>query len=305
MSSANACHEGNPDFYGLGIRVGIYLQWSTAILANYLHTDGISENLDTNAIFLLALFVALATATAGAEVRPEEVAILLQLCFGFLLAVLSIWGHRLMADKRKKPAEPVRFPLMGSFFRLTLATAICAYAIWYWFVGVKKLEVVECPAYIFMFAKANIGGRVRTFLQVQTVLIMIPLGTVFLAESLNILWFYSTTIVITLIPLLSFAIYETWRGDWWSFQDGVVFLVKKGPKIAIALSWARANGKQSSGPKRPDLLPWLLVGIQLGFGLWIIVLNWIFSRLAGKKVEVPKRSLDLYTYYTSWKSLIR
>ncbi|KAL9044245.1 MAG: hypothetical protein Q9214_002602, partial [Letrouitia sp. 1 TL-2023] len=280
MSSANACQEGNPDFYGLGIRVGIYLQWSTAILANYLHTDGISENLDTNAIFLLALFVALATATAGAKVRPEEVAILLQLCFGFLLAVLSIWGHRLMADKRKKPAEPVRFPLMGSFFRLTLATAICAYAVWYWFVGVKKLEVAECPAYIFMFAKANIGGGIRTFLQVQTVLIMIPLGTVFLAESLNILWFYSTTIVITLIPLLSFAIYETWRGDWWSFRDGVVFLVKKAPKIAIALSWARANGKQSSGPKRPDLLPWLLVGTQVGLALWMKVLNWILSKLA-------------------------
>ncbi|KAL9612998.1 MAG: hypothetical protein Q9167_002431 [Letrouitia subvulpina] len=275
MSSANACHEGNPDFYGLGIRVGIYLQWSTAILANYLHTDGISENLDTNATFLLALFVALATATAGAKVRPEEVAVLLQLCFGFLLAVLSIWGHRLVADKRKKPAEPIRFPLMGSFFRLTLATAICAYAVWYWFVGVKRLEVAECPAYIFMFAKANIGGGIRFFLQAQTILIMIPVGIVFLAESLNILWFYSTTIAITLIPLLSFAIYETWRGDWWSFQDGVVFLMKKGPKIAIALSWARSNGKQSSGPKRPDLLPWLFIGIHL---------NFIISKLAGQLI---------------------
>lgn len=51
--------EGNPDFYGLGIRVGIYLQWITAYLANHFLQEATDSSLETNTIFLVALFVAM------------------------------------------------------------------------------------------------------------------------------------------------------------------------------------------------------------------------------------------------------
>lgn len=47
--------EGSPDFYGLGIRIGIYLQYITTFGANLFHKEGIDGNLTTNTIFLLAL----------------------------------------------------------------------------------------------------------------------------------------------------------------------------------------------------------------------------------------------------------
>jgi hypothetical protein len=55
-----------------------------------------SDTLDTNSIFLFAVFVAIACATTTSNgLRPSEAFIMLQLCFGYLLSVLSISGLRL------------------------------------------------------------------------------------------------------------------------------------------------------------------------------------------------------------------
>src|SRR4051812_25170410 len=51
--------EGNPDLYGLGIRVGVYLQWFSGIIAHSFHADSVPDLLGTNTIFLMALFTAL------------------------------------------------------------------------------------------------------------------------------------------------------------------------------------------------------------------------------------------------------
>lgn len=120
---------GNPDFYGLRIRLGVYLQWLTAMLAHYLLTEIVSENLDVNAIFVFALSIALVSSTARNEVQDAEIVVLLQLCWGFILGVLTIWGHRLREDHSNSDPQPVRFPPMGSLSRLTLTAAICAYSI--------------------------------------------------------------------------------------------------------------------------------------------------------------------------------
>lgn len=93
QSSSSDCSpiEGNADFYGLGIRIGIYLQWITALLANLFSKESIDGNLETNTIFLLALFVAVAVATAQTTVQSAEMIVLLQLAFGFVFSILSIW----------------------------------------------------------------------------------------------------------------------------------------------------------------------------------------------------------------------
>lgn len=57
--------EGSPDFYGLGNRTGIYLQWLSSFLANLLLPEAIDSNLDTNTIFLLVLFFAMCVAASG------------------------------------------------------------------------------------------------------------------------------------------------------------------------------------------------------------------------------------------------
>lgn len=87
---------GNSDLYGLGIRVGIYLQWISSLLTNILLLKGVPDSLDTNSIFLFAVFIAIANATnATGGLHPAEAFIMLQLCFGYLLSVLSVTGLRL------------------------------------------------------------------------------------------------------------------------------------------------------------------------------------------------------------------
>ena len=87
---------GNSDLYGLGIRIGIYLQWISSLLTNVLLPTGVSDSLDTNSIFLFAVFIAIAKASQSTGgLRPAEAFITLQLCFGYLLSVLSVSGLRL------------------------------------------------------------------------------------------------------------------------------------------------------------------------------------------------------------------
>ncbi|MCJ1247494.1 hypothetical protein MMC30_004708 [Trapelia coarctata] len=93
-----ACNglQGNADFYGLGIRIGIYLQWISSLLTNLYAPNAVSDSLDTNSIFIFAVLVAMFSATASSEgFRPAEASIMLQLCFGYLLSVMSVSGLRL------------------------------------------------------------------------------------------------------------------------------------------------------------------------------------------------------------------
>ena len=87
--------EGNPDFYGAGIRIGIYLQWVSAWLSNTFNPGAAAANHDANAIFLLAVLIALTIALASGSLRIVEAYILVLLSGGFICTVLSFLGLRL------------------------------------------------------------------------------------------------------------------------------------------------------------------------------------------------------------------
>lgn len=120
--------DGNSDLYGLGIRVGVYLQWVSGFLANCFHAGSVQDILSTNTIFLMALFIALAIITTNHTIKAPEVVILLQFCFGFLFSVSTTWGLRVQAPYK----ERVKFPLLGSTIRVCLASAICFYNVGSW-----------------------------------------------------------------------------------------------------------------------------------------------------------------------------
>ena len=106
---------GNSDFYGLGIRIGIYLQWISSLLTNVLLPRGISDSLDTNSIFLFAVFVAVANATSLSQegFHLVEIFVMLQLCFGYLLSVLSVSGLRFTLFSDSNNTHP-RFTLQNA-----------------------------------------------------------------------------------------------------------------------------------------------------------------------------------------------
>jgi len=251
--------DGNADFYGLGIRLGIYLQWITSLLANLFLKESIEGSLETNTIFLLAVFVATLYATAHNSLHAAEAIVLLHLCFGFLFSILSIWGHR----TRSTNDNPIRFPLLGSFFRLTLSAAICAYSVWFWFSGQRLLSVESCPAYTFMFAPENTEKGLRIFYQVQSSIFVVLYGAFFCRELLMITCFLAftsiwSTFIAGLSLFFSYAVDDK-NGIWLA---GITAL-RRWITITSVLFWARANGKESSGKKRPTILLYVVPVIDV------------------------------------------
>jgi hypothetical protein len=74
---------GNPDMYGLGIRIGFYLQWYSAILASSVAPSEINPLRFSNSLFIAATFLALIIQTARDTLDPIDIYIVSLLIFGF------------------------------------------------------------------------------------------------------------------------------------------------------------------------------------------------------------------------------
>lgn len=284
--------DGNPDFYGLGIRTGIYLQWITAYLANHFLRQSIDTNLETNTIFLLALFIATAVTTVNDKVQTAELVVLLHLCFGFLFSILSIWGHR-TGNAKLGGKEKIRFPLIGSFFRLTLASAVSAYGLWFWFTGrnLRSRTTSSCANYTFLFAKVDIAGGVRYFFELQSSVILAGYSLLFIRELLMIVIFFCLVCIQTMI-ISAFAVWfgstqtlamrerereqlllakqlsgdaeedERKRSFSKNLFSNFLFLLKEWYTLSFAMGWKQANGKESAGENRPWLALYLIPAID-------------------------------------------
>jgi hypothetical protein len=86
---------GNPDLYGLGIRCGVYLQWVSTWLSISFEPESAQETHGVNSIFVLAILIAVVQAASSNNLRPIEAIIMLQICYGYLFTVMSIFGLRL------------------------------------------------------------------------------------------------------------------------------------------------------------------------------------------------------------------
>ncbi|KAK7535835.1 uncharacterized protein J3D65DRAFT_391410 [Phyllosticta citribraziliensis] len=88
---------GNGDLYGLGIRLGIYLQWMSSHILHTVSPASAAATHDANSVFLLAILIALTTGTARQRkwIRAEEAYIVLLVAWGFVGTVVSVTGVRL------------------------------------------------------------------------------------------------------------------------------------------------------------------------------------------------------------------
>ena len=85
--------DGNADFYGLGIRIGIYFQWFLAWLSMLLDLESAESMLDVNVAFVFTLVIA-TIIFACYNSAAIEIYIMLQILFGFPVIVLSTFGIR-------------------------------------------------------------------------------------------------------------------------------------------------------------------------------------------------------------------
>jgi hypothetical protein len=125
------------DYYGFGVRVGVYFSWLSSYFANLLLPSEIAGSLDTNSIFLLALIASLFNGTHLRQIQQIDALIIMQLSSGFLFSSFSIWGYRTSYYEKEGPAAIKRFGGWGTHCRLLLTAAISIYGTWFWWEGVR------------------------------------------------------------------------------------------------------------------------------------------------------------------------
>lgn len=164
---ASCAIEGNADMYGLGIRLGFYLQWLASVLANLLmtkaeiHTTRFAMNTYTSAVFV-ALVVQITRGTATAL----DTYIVLLLCFGSHYSMVPIFLWRAMTgfDARWDPTRwtIVRSSLPLRVFSTVVITAVAVLQILFWTQAVATKENGMgrgCLQYGFVFRPVPLRDR--------------------------------------------------------------------------------------------------------------------------------------------------
>jgi hypothetical protein len=153
--------DGNSDMYGLGIRIGYYLQWYGVILAPWIAPDEVQGLRFALIWFSSATFLATILQTARNTLSAAEIYILILLTFGQSLYLFPVFIWRILT--RNKPRyDPTRFPKAkppGTWFNIgysLILSAVLVFQVWLWAFKVPQLEHQKCQEYGFLFYKVRL-----------------------------------------------------------------------------------------------------------------------------------------------------
>ncbi|KAK3676108.1 hypothetical protein LTR78_003858 [Recurvomyces mirabilis] len=134
-----------------------------------------------DSIFLLALALTVTVLSVQKKIWVIDSNILLQLSFGFVFSVMTIWGRRTAFYKQG------HFGGWGTHFRLLLCAAVSGYSLWFWIDGVVDptpncfLRESRDGLRWFMFANVKMSDSwVRTIAIVVSALASVYFGTMLL-----------------------------------------------------------------------------------------------------------------------------
>lgn len=171
--------EGNNDLYGLGIRIGIYINWWATCFANNFVPSEAPPMRALNTAFQLGLLIALLY--QGTHIHAIEAYILISIRFGdisvstvLLMLYLDrqapehrVTKHHFRPPKLRYLYEHVTF--IGIFLRLIIAVIFDGYSAYYWFSGIDRMAHSPCPTWGFFLARADLFGWLRTFNKVVSI----------------------------------------------------------------------------------------------------------------------------------------
>jgi hypothetical protein len=149
----DACgFSGNSDLYGLGIRLGVYFQWTSALIIYVWYPEGRKDLAEAYLSFLFALIVAVLVITGRADpTYAAEILILTYIIFGGILTAMSI-GVRQHHKLRASRTGALGF--ITSTFVLAVTSVYCS---WFWLRGIRhSFRATPCGTYGFLFAKVSL-----------------------------------------------------------------------------------------------------------------------------------------------------
>ena len=159
--------------YGIGIRIGFYLQWYTNILASWVaprEADGLDFS---NTVFITATFIALIIQTIRHRLITVEIYIILLLCFGGYIYLVPLYAWRILTGCNPM-LDPSRWSrvVKSKFFSLVnfwMLISVSCFQLWFWFSEVSRLDQNNgCQTYGFLFSKVPLSGK--TFIVLNIIL---------------------------------------------------------------------------------------------------------------------------------------
>jgi hypothetical protein len=160
--------------YGVGIRLGVYLQAAVTILAQTFAHPLANDMVKTGALFQFAMLVSLVYNTAD---NPDLYAIEALVIYLFSLASLGVSTDALWDRPRQENFLEKRILPSGvAILRQTTVLGIDCFQVRFWFKGLEKLKRTDCRADTFFFARVDMYGSFRTFAKVFSMLLMIAVA---------------------------------------------------------------------------------------------------------------------------------
>jgi hypothetical protein len=158
---ATCGHQGRPDMYGLGIRLGIYIQWFSEILVEFFDEADVSDIRLLGLLLPGGIILGLLVAIASQDVHPADVYTVLQLaagCYIFLIPIY-IWNALSCCDPQWDPLKwtgETKMPVYD-VSNVILLTVISAVGIWF-FATYVPIKGHHCEQYGFFFAKIKLDN---------------------------------------------------------------------------------------------------------------------------------------------------
>lgn len=177
-NTANCGFNGDGDMYGLGIRLGYYIQWLATVFGAYFTPKVVSSAFEANAIFNIGMLAGLLFST----IRRKNMHILDPLIvLGFSVggAVVGLLDPKNV--HRARDIRSLRARLLHLSGTAALYLPLLAYWLWYAFHGFDTMASSAgqpgCVSYTFMLAKIDARSLwFRIFLKVSTVATLVAMS---------------------------------------------------------------------------------------------------------------------------------
>ncbi|KIO27793.1 hypothetical protein M407DRAFT_22967 [Tulasnella calospora MUT 4182] len=157
--------DGDDNTYGLGIRLGLYIQWLSTMLCNFLglvKPEEAKSMKGINLCFQVSVFGGLlyVTATRGrtqeaGQLYAAEIWVMLCLCLGGVLTV--------------SPEPRERAYIVHDVFQQGLNVAMASYTLWFIYTRMDQMAHSSCSRYSFFYTKVDMYHWFRLFWKISMI----------------------------------------------------------------------------------------------------------------------------------------
>ncbi|GAB1311378.1 hypothetical protein MFIFM68171_01588 [Madurella fahalii] len=152
LVTAACAMRGNPDLYGIGIRLGFYFQWIITLLVTYYRLDHEMLHRTINILLQVGVFAIMLLHTHTRSLRAADAAT----AFWLLVDALS--------SLTRSDSRLIR---LSNVVRMAFYTMLSGYVAWLWFGGIDELAPrsdndsdggADCDTIVF-FGRATTGNK--------------------------------------------------------------------------------------------------------------------------------------------------